>query len=202
MKLSDVVRRGREKRSRGATGPARYFTALKGRSGLLIKCLGETQDEADAAWLERIRARFCGEYIPFILTFREETVLAWREGDSWAYGYIHTDQTTPSAVILGAWSARDEVARHARLSLAMRVWDDEEETSPVILNAEDQQTFSSWARTQKRFQRAYRFLREHGWSDHEAHSMSGGDFSHIAPQRIAQLGDPRTLLREAGIATL
>lgn len=202
MKLSDLLHRGQEKRKRGQSGPPRFVAALKGRSGLLLICVGGSQEEADAALLERIRVVFRGDSTPFVLTFRDSTVLAWRQRDDWAIGYVRLGHTVPTGITLGDWKTREEAERQARLSLAMGEWDGEEEASPVIVHREDRDYFAAWAKSQKRFQRAYRLLRQHGWTDPEAHSMSGGIFSGIAAERMAQLGDPRRLLAEAGIETL
>ncbi len=100
MKLSDIIGRKKLKTRKGE--PGQFEAALKGSGGesVLVSAFGETQEEADAALLERIRARFRGSYEPLCLHFRGNTVLIWRDGNEWVYGHIH-EKHYPEGVHLG-----------------------------------------------------------------------------------------------------
>jgi hypothetical protein len=196
MKLSDVIERKKVRTRKGE--PEQFTTALKGsgREGVLVSACGETQEEADAALLERIRDRFRGSYDPLYLRFRGSTVLIWRDGDEWVYGHIH-EKHYPEGVHLGGWTSRDEVERVARRHLAQMGWDGQEETSDIMKDQEDQEEFSRWASVQKQFLKRWRILREVGWNEQEARYILDGFFHLLDPARVQALGDPQQLLAGA-----
>jgi hypothetical protein len=197
MKLSDVIERKKLKTRKGE--PEQFTAALKGsgREGVLVSACGETQEEADAALLERIRDRFRGSYDPLYLCFRGNTVLIWWDGNEWVYGHIH-DKQYPQGVHLGGWTSRVEVERMARRHLAQMGWDGQEETSDIIGDRKDQEEFAQWASIQKQFLRQWHILLRAGWNEQEARHILDG-FSHLLdPTRVEALGDPRQLLAEAG----
>jgi hypothetical protein len=194
-KLTEHFERKAIKQKRGDTGPKQYRTALKWSpmGGRMVAGRGETQEAADEACLEKIRERFRGTFTPLWLSFRGETVLAWRDGSDWIYGHIR-EGLEPSSLVIGNWKSRDEAERDARLHLAMLTWDDQEETSEIITHPEDQGKFTSWARMQKAFMATYQRLLAVGWTKEEAsHLLSGGS---VPPERIQALGDPLPLLRQ------
>ncbi len=172
MKLSDIIERRKVKTRKGE--PRRFKAALKGseRGSVLVSACGETQEEADAALIERIRERFRGSYEPLYLRFRGNVVLIWRDGNDWVYGHIHEKQH-PEGIHLGGWIFRDEVERVARCHLAQMGWDEQEETSEIISNQQDQEEFSRWASVQKQFLKQWRILRGAGWNEQEARQRRG-----------------------------
>ena len=193
LKLSDIIERRKVKTRKGEPGP--FKAALKGseRGSVLVSACGETQEEADAALIERIRERFRGSYDPLYLHFRGNVVLIWRDGNDWVYGHIH-ERRYPEGVHLGGWTSRDEVERVARCHLAQMGWDEQEETSEIISNQQDQEEFSRWASKQRQFLKQWRILRGAGWNEQEARHILDG-FSHLLdPARVEALGDPRQLL--------
>lgn len=185
MKLSDIIERKKIKTRRGE--PEQFKAALKesGRESVLVSAYAETQEEADAALIERIRDRFRG--------FRGNVVLIWRDGNDWVYGHIH-ERRYPEGVHLGGWTSRDEVERVALRHLAQMGWDGQEETSDIISDRKDHEEFGRWASTQKRFLRQWGILRGAGWNEQEARHILDG-FSHLLdPARVEALGDPQQLL--------
>src|SRR6266567_1496342 len=196
MNLSDIIERRRLKTRKGE--PEQFEAALRGSGGesALASACGVTQEKADAALMERIRARFRGSYEPLYLHFRGNTVLIWRDGNDWVYGHIHEKQH-PEGVHLGGWTSRDEVERVARCHLAQMGWDEQEETSEIISNQQDQEEFSRWASKQRQFLKQWRILRGAGWNEQEARHILDG-FSHLLdPARVEALGNPRQLLAGA-----
>jgi hypothetical protein len=196
MKLSDIIERKKIKTRKGE--PGQFKAALKesGRESVLVSAYAETQEEADAALIERIRDRFRGSYEPLYLRFRGNVVLIWRDGNVWVYGHIH-ERRYPEGVHLGGWTSRDEVERVARRHLAQMGWDRQEETSDIISDRKDQEEFGRWASTQKRFLRQWSILRGAGWNEQEARHILDG-FSHLLdPARVEELGDPQQLLARA-----
>ena len=197
MKLSDIFERKKLKTRIGE--PGQFEAALKGsgEESVLVSAYGATQEEADAALVERIHARFRGSYDPLYLHFRANTVLIWRDGNEWVYGHIHEKQY-PEGVHLGGWTSREEVERVARRHLAQMGWDGQEETSDIIGERKDQEEFARWADIQKQFLRQWRILLRAGWNEQEARHILDG-FSHLLdPARVEALGDPGQLLERAG----
>ena len=193
MKLSDIIERKKLKTRKGE--PEQFEAALKGSDGgsALVSAFGETQEEADAALVERIRVHFRGSYEPLYLHFRGNTVLIWRDGNEWVYGHIHEKQY-PQGVHLGGWTSRDEVERAARRHLAQMGWDGQAETSDIISDQQDQGEFSRWASIQKQFLKQWHILRGAGWNEQEARHILDGFFHLLDPARVEALGDPRQLL--------
>ena len=133
----------------------------------MVSGCGLTQEEADAACLEKIRARFRGSYTPLWLSFRGETLLVWRTGDGWIYGHIREGRE-PTSLVMGGWTSRDEAEREARFAVAMAAWDEQEETSD-ILSDEEQERFGDWARSLKLWTAKYSRLQEIGWRSGGCH---------------------------------
>lgn len=187
MKLSDLIGYGKK-------GP-HFLAFLKGRHGsTLLSTQAETREAAEAALVEQIRACFRGHYMPLCLQFRNDVILIWRDGNQWVYGHVHADSPHPSGVTIGGWTTRDEVEREARKHLSHLGWDGQEESSPIIAHPDDQEAFTTWARTEKRSLWLWRKLHDMGWNDDEARHIIGGFFHLLAPARLQQLGDPRPLL--------
>jgi hypothetical protein len=148
MKITDLFERSRLK----TASPEQFRTALKGRAGArLAVAFGQTQEAADLALVERIQNRFRGEYTPLILSYQGTTVIAWRDGDQWKYGYLRDDSKPVSQTWCGDWTSRERIERAVRLSLAQGGWDGLEEKSEIILHPEDQKTFRDWTKSQKAF---------------------------------------------------
>lgn len=175
----------------------KYRTSLRWHraGGPVVSGFGATQEAADEACVELIRDRFRGTYTPLVLFFRNETRVVWRDGNSWCYGYIR-GHSEPSSVVMGNWTSREAAEREARREIAMTAWDEHEEESDIIENPDDQVQFTQWARRQKTYLAQYRCLRQAGWTDQEAHQLFGGLITTVDPARVAQLGNPMSLLRE------
>jgi len=82
-------------------------------------------------------------------------------------------------------------------SLSERGWDEQEETSPILLSPEEQQAFTDWARKEKRQCWFYRALLKRGWLDYKAHHRLCGFLNQLSSARLQARGDPRPLLDEA-----
>lgn len=197
MKLSDIIERKPVKRSKGATEAQQQFrTSLKGRTGRpLVTAYGGTQEGADAALLERIRGPFRGDYTPLCLSFRGDTVLVWRiTGAEWVYGFLRDEESQPSRVTMAGWTSRDEVERVARLHLAHINWKEEENSSPILTNQEDQDEFRAWSIKERRRRILWRQLQARGWGDQECFAIIDGFWHFIASARMEALGDPRQIV--------
>lgn len=197
MKITEVFERKAIKQKKGETGPKQYRTAFKwsAKGGRMVAARGETQEAADQACLEKIRDRFRGTYTPLCLRFRDEIILVWRDGNDWVYGFIR-DRAEPVGIASsGDWKSREDVERAARRHLAENGWDEQEETSEIILHPDDQARFGDWARREKVLRAKYRRLLEVGWTQNEAWNILGG-YYRPDPTRIQELGDPFPLLDE------
>ncbi|SRR5712692_208106 len=196
MKLGDIIERKPVKKQRGATGPQRYRASLKGRDGHpLASAYGDTQQAADLALLERLRQPFRGDYTPLCLCFRGETAVIWRVRDGeWIYGWLHDGEAEPSGQTWGGWTSRDEVERVARRHLAENVWKQEETSSPVLTNQEDQEAFRAWAIKERHRLGLWRLLHARGWNDQESRAIMDRFWQQLDPARVEALGDPRQLV--------
>ncbi len=198
MKITDVFDRGRVKRQKNAPGPEQFRTAFKWgvKGGRMVSGRGATQEAADAACLEKIRERFRDSYKPLCLCFRGLIIIVWRNGNDWVYGHIH-DRPEPVGISMFAdWKSRDDVERAARRHLAEIGWDEQEETSEIIVHPDDQEWFGDWARKQKVFLAQWRRLLDVGWTKEEAVDILSG--YQPDQNRVKVLGDPRQVLREMG----
>lgn len=195
MKISEMFERKALKRQKGDTGPQQYRTSFKWslNGGRMVSGRGATQEEADTACLEKIRARFRGTYEPIYLYYRGCLLLGWRDGDQWKMGYLR-EETAPVSQTWSDWSTREEIEQEMRFTLAMHEWDEQEEASEIITDPKEQERFKDWARTQKRWAAQYQRLQEVGWTKEEAgHLLSGVSAS---PARVQELGDPWQVMRE------
>jgi hypothetical protein len=196
MKITDVFERKAIRPKKGEPGPTQYRTSFKwsAKGGRMVSGHGETQEAADEACLEKIRNRFRGTYTPLCLRFRGETILIWRNGDQWSYGFIR-DRAEPVGISLsGEWKSREGAERAARRHLAEIGWDEQEETSEILVHSDDQVWFRDWARSQKASLAKYRRLLEAGWTQDEVFQILWG--FQPDPARIQQLGDPLQLVKE------
>jgi hypothetical protein len=85
----------------------------------------------------------------------------------------------------------------ARRHLTQMGWDEQEETSDIMKDQQDQEEFSRWAGVQKQFLKRWRILREAGWNEQEACYILDGFLHLLDPARVQALGDPQQLLAGA-----
>lgn len=196
MKITDIFERKAIKQKADGIVSIQYRTAFKwsAKGGRMVSGYGETQEVADQACLEKIRDRFRGTYTPLCLCFRGETILVWRDDNDWLYGFIRDRAEPVSITSSGEEKTRENVERAARRHLAHNGWDEQEESSEIIVHPDDQMWFGDWAQQQKVFLTKYRKLVNKGWSTQEAHMIISGQ--QPDPARLQELGDPFSLIHK------
>lgn len=117
---------------------------------------GKTLDEAVDDLKKTVKQAFDGDYLPTIISFRGLTGIVWRELQCWYYKILEAGDLS-SGTQKKLWGctvyeSETEAMKRLRSHLADLAHDEEEETSPIILDEEDQERFGKAWRWQKRFQ--------------------------------------------------
>lgn len=104
--------------------------------------------------LRRVQQAYTGNYFPTIITYRSQSMIIYRSPYSgWEYSILVSDDvlSLPSTFDrIGPFKSSREAERTARMQLAKKVWNSEEERSWVIIDKDDQASFTIWAKYQKR----------------------------------------------------
>lgn len=113
-----------------------------------------SEEDAIANTHRRIVRALVGPYDPLVVAFRGKSVLVWRSPDHrWSVNAFQTGPEAPEGQPLEATysglETRDEAERDARLFLAWKTWDGQEETSTILSNPMDQERFMEEVRRRK-----------------------------------------------------
>ncbi|MBA2681095.1 MAG: hypothetical protein H0U76_22195 [Ktedonobacteraceae bacterium] len=128
-------------------------------------------------------------YSLHLIRFRHLTVIIFPVcGGHWTFAQIKPAQTEKEeerTYVAGSstFDTQREAERRACAWLADMAWDNEEETSPIITNPEDQQQFTEGVQRTKRYQ----FLLSQGWSKDEAYLLMSPLFYTIPQARIDEM---------------
>lgn len=156
MNITDIIHVFAPKRKKGAAdGPWR---AKIGKA----EGTGPDRDSALLALSIRIKGVFNSHYTVYTLGSRGSVGIVWLTLDGWAYKMAMPEEEEEGRVHWGAiliGGTQKEAIRALRFQMAQNLWNGEEETSPVILNdvpyslldTHNQESFSRWARWQKRY---------------------------------------------------
>lgn len=133
---------------------------------------GRTLTEAKQDAGRRIEKAVTGSYLPFVQSYRGQSVLVWRELERWQFRLL-TDYETGAVrdgFVYGCGAGQDtfdDVVKAAKYALAQTTWQPEDgDFPPDFLKSEDiRREFKSWAAWQLR----YRAHRANGMSDVDAH---------------------------------
>ena len=118
--------------------------------------------------LRQVQQAYTGNYFPTIITYRSQSMIIYRSPYSgWEYSILVSDDvlSLPSTYDrIGPFDGSNEAERAARMQLAKKVWNCEEERSWVIIDKDDQASFTIWAKWKKRVA----YYRKGGMSQEEA----------------------------------
>ena len=138
---------------------------------------GRTKTEAKDAAMEAAAQAFTGDYVPRILTYRNQTLIVYREARSgWLYRILDSETFTDGKVLkTEAFYCSTPESLHEALKrgiehLVQRTWTYEDGISvPNFVQLDDsRREMESWMKFQLRF----KYFAEQGYNRNTCHQMA------------------------------
>jgi hypothetical protein len=141
MKLTDFVK---------VQPPARFTRDWSARIGG-AEGKGSTAGEALLNLQKVIEYAFAEAYPVSVIPYRGSLGVVWKMPYGWLGRTMESNERKRLWGTASGFETEEVALKSIRFDLAQAEWDKQEESSPLIVDEEDQERFGAWARWRKRF---------------------------------------------------